>query len=148
MSTDPLSPAAHTVERYIAFFNTLDTQQDLNAITTLTHVDIRFQDPFNDVIGHTALIKVLEHFRNTIKKPRFTVKALAWQGSVCLVRWDFSGQFNNGKVWEFPGVSELHLTSEGQIIQHIDHWDAATYFYAKLPLIGSLIRLIRRRIAC
>lgn len=67
MSTDPLSPAAHTVERYIAFFNTLDTQQDLNAITTLTHVDIRFQDPFNDVIGHTALIKVLEHFRNTIK---------------------------------------------------------------------------------
>ena len=41
---------------------------------------------------------------------------------------------------------ELSMEQLEGIDGFIDHWDASEQFYAKLPLIGTIIRLIRRRL--
>jgi hypothetical protein len=47
----------------------------------------------------------------------------------------------------FEGVSRLKMNDEGRVIEHIDYWDAAEHLYAKMPIIGWLIGIIKRRIA-
>jgi hypothetical protein len=44
-------------------------------------------------------------------------------------------------------MSELRFAADGRVREHIDHWDAAAQVYERLPLIGGLMRLIRRRFA-
>ena len=43
-------------------------------------------------------------------------------------------------------MSEIRSDREGRVIEHVDHWDASEQFYAWLPVIGGLIRLIRGKI--
>lgn len=52
-----------------------------------------------------------------------------------------------GAAWPVDGVSEVHLTPDGKVAAHLDHWDAGSQFYARLPVLGFLIRLVRRRLA-
>lgn len=43
------------------------------------------------------------------------------------------------------GGSHLQLDPSGRILVHRDYWDAAEELYEKLPLIGALMRWLRRR---
>jgi len=44
-------------------------------------------------------------------------------------------------------MSELTFDSDGKVARHVDHWDAGKEFYEKLPLLGGVLRAIRRRVA-
>jgi len=52
-----------------------------------------------------------------------------------------------GLSLSFAGMSELTFTADGKVARHIDHWDASKAFYEKLPLVGALLRAIRRRVS-
>ena len=39
------------------------------------------------------------------------------------------------------------LADDGRITLHRDYWDAAEELYEKLPVIGTLMRWLRRRLA-
>jgi limonene-1,2-epoxide hydrolase len=134
-----------TVVEYIDLFNHLH-QLDHGSLQRLTTPDLRFIDPFNDVTGHANVIRVLRHFSAQVDRPHFAVTQMAWSGSVCFLRWDFSGQLSLIGSWNFPGVTELHLDPQGLIFLHRDHWDAGLYFYQQLPLLGHLLRWIRNHI--
>ena len=42
------------------------------------------------------------------------------------------------------GASHLRFDAAGKVVLHRDYWDAAEELYAKLPLIGPPMRLLRR----
>ena len=45
------------------------------------------------------------------------------------------------------GVAEIHQDPEtGLITEHLDHWDAAEQFFQDLPVVGFLIRMIKKRL--
>jgi steroid Delta-isomerase len=43
------------------------------------------------------------------------------------------------------GASQLRFAPDGRIAYHRDYWDAAEELYAKLPVIGTLMRFLQRR---
>ena len=43
------------------------------------------------------------------------------------------------------GASHLVLNEQGLVTLHRDYWDAAEELYEKLPLVGSLMRWLKRR---
>lgn len=132
------------LERYIHFFNHLETELDQSG--EYLHDDISFQDPFNCVEGLAALNRVLRNFVKSVKEPRFDVTHRAWDGNVCFIRWNFSGHLSLFGEWRFPGVSELHFSAQGKVLKHVDHWDAGEHFYQRLPILGRVVQMIRRRI--
>jgi limonene-1,2-epoxide hydrolase len=134
------------LQDYIALFNQLPGALADNRLETLTSAAVRFIDPFNDVTGQAGLRAVLEHFSANVRHVRFSVRHTGWDGDVCLLRWDFSGELPRLGHWAFPGVSEIHIDRAGRICLHRDHWDAGAYFYRKLPLLGTLIGWVRRRL--
>jgi steroid delta-isomerase len=44
------------------------------------------------------------------------------------------------------GMSEIHFAPDGRISEHIDHWDSGGQFYERIPVLGWLIRLVRKRL--
>jgi len=43
------------------------------------------------------------------------------------------------------GASHLLLDADGRITSHRDYWDAAEELYEKLPVLGALMRILKRR---
>lgn len=134
-------------QAYCAFIEDL-SRESLDDLAPLCDPEVRFRDPFNDVTGVTAFRAILEQMFDDVVDPRFTVTDLAISGSVAYLRWDFTFRPRaGGAPWHIDGVSEVHFDEAGRVTAHLDHWDSGAQLYAKLPVVGWLIALIRRRLA-
>ncbi|MEO7152740.1 MAG: nuclear transport factor 2 family protein [Burkholderiaceae bacterium] len=108
----------------------------------------RFKDPFNEVTGVPAIQRIFEHMFVALDAPRFVVHAVIVQGDQAVLTWDFRFRFKRGDPREqtVRGASHLVLDGAGLITLHRDYWDAAEELYEKLPLLGTLMRWIKRRV--
>ena len=133
-------------DAYARFFETIapETLHDLDALVT---PDVRFTDPFNDIVGAAAYRGVYAHMFATLDDPRFVIRQKVLEGDVGFYRWDFTFR-RKGKpeMHRITGASEVHLAPDGRIATHIDHWDAGQV-YEKVPVLAALIRLVKRRLA-
>jgi hypothetical protein len=51
-----------------------------------------------------------------------------------------------GAEQRIRGGTHLKLAADGRIALHRDYWDAAEELYEKLPLVGALMRWLKRRV--
>ncbi len=136
------------IARLRAYFEGL-RREDLARIGEIYTDDAWFKDPFNEVRGPAAIARIFEHMFDTLQSPRFVVHEAvvdpAGSGQVFLT-WDFL--FERGSTpFTVRGASHLRLAADGRIAMHRDYWDAAEELWAKLPLIGPLLRWLTRRAA-
>jgi predicted ester cyclase len=133
-------------ESYVRFYETM-TQDSLARLPDLVTEDVHFVDPFNDVRGVAALQRVMLKTLHDLPGHRFTVTHRAWDGDTCLMRWQFDAEARGGLKLSFAGMSALTFGPGDKVARHVDHWDAGKDFYEKLPLLGAVLRAIRRRVA-
>lgn len=136
------------VDAYVTFFEGL-TPETVGTLDTVVTEDVHFRDPFNDVRGQDGMQRVLEQMFEDIEAPRFVVTHRAIDGEVCFLRWQFTGRIRAMKMrdWQVDGVTELRFNQQGIVSAHLDHWDAAEGFFEMIPILGGMIRFIRRRAA-
>ena len=143
-STDPVP--AH-VARVIAFFETL-TPQCLSGLADIYAQGARFKDPFNDVQGLDAIAHIFGHMFVALQQPRFVITRQVNQGNDCFITWDFYfylASYRSSVEQKIAGATHLVFDSDGRVLIHRDYWDAAEELYEKLPLVGSLMRWLKRR---
>lgn len=132
--------------RYAAYLERI-AADNLEELKTHTAPDVRFKDPFNDVRGQDRMVRVFADVFRVADDVRFEVHEVACNGRLCFFLWDFSCRPKRAKAeWRFRGVSEVHFGDDGRVVEHIDHFDAGSQFYARLPVIGAMIRFVRRRL--
>jgi len=135
------------VARVIAFFETL-TPQTLDQLPQVYAADARFKDPFNDVHGLPAVHAILAHMFVALRQPRFVITRHIAQGADCFLTWDFyffMDRLRGGTEQKIAGATHLLFDAAGLIELHRDYWDAAEELYEKLPVVGSLMRWLKRR---
>ena len=156
MNPDPIDPAGpaerleHTdhVAHIVRFFETL-TPQSVAQLGQFYDPQARFTDPFNDVVGVAAIRPIFEHMFVSLQQPRFVVTQQVLQGSQCFLTWEFRFYFKGYKAGQeqvILGASHLVLSSAGLVTVHRDYWDAAQELYEKLPVLGSVMRWLKRRV--
>ena len=124
----------------IALFEALRLDK-LDELAALYAQDCRFKDPFNEVSGRAAVRRVFEHMFETVKAPRFFVRDAFIEGDQCFLSWHFhAGDF------VIRGASHLRFDACGLVVVHRDYWDAAEELYEKLPVLGALMRLLKRKL--
>ena len=132
------------IERISQFFEQM-TPADLDRLDLIYRSDARFKDPFNDVQGLAAVQRVYAHMYASLREPRFVIREAVQHGSHGFLTWDF--HFRMRRLLRGPqvirGASHLRLDGQGRIADHRDYWDAAEEFYAKLPVVGGLMRWLR-----
>jgi len=136
-----------TLQDYIAYYEGLNAR-NIRIIEKIAEPSMQFKDPFNDVRGVDAVVKIFEHMFASTDKPKFRVIESMWSedNSVAYLRWDFTFE-HKGVSRYIPGMSEVTFSDRGLIAGHIDYWDSGEYFYATLPLVGMLIAWIKKKLS-
>lgn len=80
-----------------------------------------------------------------LERPRFIMGTHAGTTEQAFVAWRFEAGWR-GRAFSLEGCSEWHWR-DGLIVEHRDYWDAATALYEPVPVLGGLLRIIRRRLA-
>lgn len=149
-----MNPAA-SLDTYLDCLARLD-EAHLDALLALCTPDVRFRDPFNDVRGGAAFRAVFADMLEKLEDIEFLVDARALEDApraegvrLALVTWRLRARLPRlgGATWTVAGCSEIHLDRDGRICAHFDYWDAAGGLYERLPVLGRLLRYLRRRLA-
>ena len=142
----PRHPDAR-VARVVALYDTL-APADLPALRGVYADDARFKDPFNDVRGLQPIRAIFEHMFRTLRDPRFTIDRAIALGDEGFLTWEFRFEPRRGGAEiRIRGATHLRFATDGRIAEHRDYWDAAEELYEKLPLLGTLMRWLKRRVA-
>jgi steroid Delta-isomerase len=134
------------VQRIVAFFEGL-SPADLPRMAAIYTEDALFKDPFNQVAGVAAIQRIFEHMFVSLDGPRFVIRDAIVQGNQCFLSWDFIFRMKRFSREEqvVRGGSHLRLAADGRISEHRDYWDVAEELYEKLPVLGALMRWLKRR---
>ena len=139
--------AAAAVHAITAFFEHL-TPDALEGIGFVYAPQARFKDPFNEVQGLAAIAGVYRHMFASLQEPRFEVTGRVLQGRECFLTWNFCFRFQNiqpATEQTVRGCSHLVLDAKGRIAVHRDYWDVAEELYEKIPVLGALMRWLKKR---
>jgi steroid Delta-isomerase len=140
--------SANFTQGVVDFFEHL-TPASVADMATVYATNAYFKDPFNAVTGLTEIQAIFEHMFASLDAPRFVVTEQitpARPGESCFLVWDFHFRLR-GKPAEFTihGSSHLRFAEDGRVTYHRDYWDAAEELYEKLPVVGSVMRWLKRR---
>lgn len=153
-TSDPNRPNPDTPEaalaRVVHFFEQLQPS-DVTQMAQIYSDDAQFKDPFNEVTGVAAIQAIFEHMFEALHAPRFVITQCVQQSAQCCLMWDFSFAFRTFKphiTHTIRGASHLVLRQDQgvwRVAVHRDYWDAAEELYEKLPLVGAVMRWLKRR---
>ncbi|WP_374498926.1 nuclear transport factor 2 family protein [Zoogloea sp.] len=133
------------VARLVACYEGL-TPASLADLGACYAADAQFRDPFNQVEGRSAILRIFEHMFATADAPRFRVTWQMVQGREAMLGWEFHLRLR-GQPRVIEGVSHLRFDGVGQVVAHRDYWDAVGELYEKLPVVGAGLAWLRRRLA-
>lgn len=142
-----MTEATGAIDRIVLTFETL-SPASVETLGTLYAADARFKDPFNDVQGLPKIQHIFRHMFASLDAPRFRITQRIVQGPQVFLTWEFRFRFKSYQPTKeqcIVGGSHLVLDDAGHITLHRDYWDAAEELYEKLPLIGALMRWLKRQ---
>jgi steroid delta-isomerase len=135
------------LERLVAFFESL-TPDSARYIGAFYAEDAYFRDPFNEVRGIAGITRVFEHMFVQVHEPRFKVTERFRAEGGAFLAWDFTFRSRPGaELMTVKGASHLRFDESGKVSYHCDYWDAAGELYEKVPVLGALLRFVRRRLS-
>lgn len=142
----PTPPTAQEgLDRLCRFYSGL-TPQSVRELVQIYSIDARFRDPFNDVTGIDAITHIFDDMFQKAQAPRFVITGSVLQGQEAFVTWDFHIGIG-GQMRVVQGCSQLRFDGQGRVADHRDYWDTANELYAHLPLIGGVMRWLKRKLS-
>jgi steroid Delta-isomerase len=137
------------VARVVRFYEAIKPE-DLGRIAEIYAENAFFKDPFNEVRGIVPITRIFSHMFEQVDSPRFVVRETVAQGDAALLTWDFEFAFRKplpSGPRRIRGCSHLKFDAAGRVAYHRDYWDAAEELYEQFPILGGLMRWLRRRSA-
>ncbi|MFZ6757115.1 nuclear transport factor 2 family protein [Undibacterium sp. Ji50W] len=143
------NPAGHldhraSLQKLIRFFESvsLEACQDLSAVYT---EDAYFKDPFNELRGIAAINHVFQHMFEQVLDPSFRITSSVLEGDSAFLCWDFLFTMKHFHTHQqcIRGTTHIRFDVDGRVSFHRDYWDVAEELYEKLPLLGSLMRVLK-----
>lgn len=129
------------------FFETL-TPHSVSRLSEIYDAQARFKDPFNDVQGLAAIEGIFRHMYVALDQPHFVVNSQVVDGAQAFLTWDFRfrfKRFDTTTLQTVRGASHVVFNDKGLVTMHRDYWDAAEELYEKLPVVGGLMRWLKKR---
>jgi steroid delta-isomerase len=136
---------SHNLDKLIHFFESISQENTVDLKQIYTD-DVFFKDPFNEVNGIQHVITIFDHMFHQLDQPRFVVTTHVIQGDQAFLTWDFlfkMKRFNRNEQC-IRGASHIRFAADGRVSYHRDYWDVAEELYEKLPLIGSVMRGLKK----
>ena len=137
------------LSKLVEYFETV-TEATVPQLRNFYAPDAYFKDPFNEVHTVEQIEQIFAHMFGPLSAPRFIVHARIEQGFDAFLTWDFCfriKKYQPDTARIIRGSSHLRFDAQNKVCYHRDYWDAAEELYEKLPLIGGIMRFMKRRMA-
>lgn len=109
--------------------------------------DAVFQDPVTRVEGLDRIRSYFLAVYRGVQSIRFDFGEIVVSGSTCTAPWTMTlsvKALNGGRPYEVEGVSVIRFNDAGLVSYHRDYLDLGAMVYERIPLVGNLVRLVRR----
>jgi hypothetical protein len=129
------------------FFETL-SPQSVAQLRTVYDAQATFKDPFNEVQGLPEIERIFRHMYVALEQPHFVVTAQVVDGAQAFLTWEFRfrfKRFDTTTLQAVRGASHVAFNAQGLVTMHRDYWDAAEELYEKLPVLGGVMRWLKKR---
>ncbi len=129
------------------FFETL-SPQSVSQLHTLYDAQATFKDPFNEVQGLPEIERIFRHMYVALDQPHFVITGQLVDGAQAFLTWEFRfrfKRFDTTTLQTVRGASHVAFNEQGLVTLHRDYWDAAEELYEKLPLVGGLMRWLKKQ---
>ncbi len=149
----PHEPALHKEQlsepvcKLIDFFEQINEHNVAN-MPLFYAADAYFKDPFNEVHRVEDIQAIFSEMFQQVNNPRFVVHTAFESGQQVFMAWHFlfeMKRFKVGQVQCIKGSSHLLLNQNWLVQSHRDYWDTAEELYEKIPLLGSLMRWLKKQ---
>ena len=134
-------------ENLATFFETL-SPQSVAQLHTIYDAQARFKDPFNEVQGLPEIERIFRHMYVALDQPHFVVTGQVVDGTQAFLTWEFRfrfKRFDTTTLQAVRGASHVVFNEQGLVTMHRDYWDAAEELYEKLPVLGGVMRWLKKR---
>jgi hypothetical protein len=136
-----------TLQDYARLFEHL-SPEDLDRLGDYLAPEVRFKDPFNDVRGIEGVRRVFQHMFDTLQEPRFVVLDRARSAEAGYLLWRFDFRVRPDRpARTLEGMSRVRFNDLGKVVEHLDFWDPAEQLYSDVPVLGPVLRSLRRRLS-
>jgi hypothetical protein len=129
------------------FFQDL-SPQSVSQLHTVYDAQARFKDPFNEVQGLAEIERIFRHMYVALDQPHFVVTGQVVDGTQAFLTWEFRfrfKRFDTITLQAVRGASHVQFNDQGLVTMHRDYWDAAEELYEKLPVVGGVMRWLKKR---
>lgn len=140
-----------TVQRYIDFVHSFhSTERWSTDLEEIYAPDVKFVDSFTAIDDRSALKSYFANLRESTQPMRLEVlDVLEGQQGIYLV-WQIETTFellgDEKKVVSMGGTL-FRLDEDGRILMQKDFWDSTEGFFRHVPVLGSMIEMIRAAVA-
>lgn len=145
------SPAeAEALERFARFFSDFSPGRIERLLPETYAEDVVFDDTLKTVRGRDALAHYLGESAAAVEACEVGIldRSSNGEGDYYL-RWRMMirfRRFRRGQDTHSIGMSHLRFNGEGRVVYHQDYWNAADGLFEHIPVIGHLIRAVKRRV--
>ncbi len=132
---------------FVQYWQTL-SPDSLAVIDSVYTKDAYFRDPFNEVTDVASIKLIFADMFVRLDEPRFTIIETIEQEHGAMLIWDFDFRIKTlkpGLKRRIHGASHIRFAADGRVHYHHDYWDAAGELYEQLPVVGALMRWLKRR---
>ncbi|MEN5016201.1 nuclear transport factor 2 family protein [Erwinia sp. Eh17-17] len=135
------------LQQLVTFYQTLDSDR-LAMLAQIYHPDVRLSDPVGE---HQGLAVVEQYFASLLQNMRycrFDVTLTREFDSDALLLWRMEyahPSLQRGADQTLDGSSYLQFRDDKVVFQR-DYYDMGAMLYEKLPLLGSVIGLVKKRL--
>ena len=125
------------------------TADNLSRLETLYAPEVVFEDPLHRVEGLAALTDYFYQMYQGVEEARFEFFHTSVDGDNAYLVWRFflrHPRLARGRLMTVDGCTRLVMT-DGLVSFHRDYFDLGAMVYEGVPLLGTLVRLVKRRMA-
>ena len=133
------------ISKFVKLISTFDSDS-LKELPNIYSSTIEYEDPINKVQGLDHLHLVFEETLKIFSGIEIQVKETSSTDHTAFVRWLMTYRFRK-KEYSIDGVTLLEFDSSGLICKHTDYWDASFPLYGTFPVLGFLMRAIKKMAA-
>ncbi|GAB2493280.1 nuclear transport factor 2 family protein [Arenimonas alkanexedens] len=141
---------AEALARFATFFSNLASDRVETLVPQTYADDVYFNDTLKAVEGRSALGHYLGESAEAVESCRVEIlETTRTANDEHLIRWRMMIRFKKFRrgvdTWTV-GMSHLRFDAEGRVVYHQDYWNAADGLFQHIPVLGTLIALVKRRL--
>ncbi len=122
---------------------------NLSCLNTVYHSDVEFQDPLHKLSGFDSLADYFTELYQNVSSCRFVVNQVMHKDDNAAIYWTMTyrhKQLNGGKSIVVQGHSLLKGQGN-KVIYHRDYLDVGQMLYEHIPVLGGIIRWLKKRVS-